>query len=127
MEELQQNIRISRPMIAGILLILAGIIGLISWAPFFMGDESLINFVLENNTGFTEEQIRNAFMTCGAIGIVLSIFVILGGILSFKSKNWKITILFSVLGLLIIGYYLLSSIFCVLAILMLLISKKEFQ
>ena len=128
MEEIQQNYNISKPMIAGILLILAGIIGIFSWTPFIMGDESLINFILENSeAGMAEEQIRDAFLACGISGIVLSVFSILGGILSFKREKWKIAIMSSVLGLLIIGQILLSSILCLIAILVLIMSKGEFK
>jgi len=127
LEEIQKNFNISKPMIAGILLILAGVVGIVSWTPFVMGDESLIDFMFQNlGSEMNEEQIKNAFLACGSIGIILSVFAILGGILSFKRKNWKIAIVCSALGLLIIGQLLLSSILCLIATILLFFSKNEF-
>ena len=127
--EKKQNITyITRPRIAAMILVIAGIIGIISWIPFLMGDETLINFSLNNfGSELTEEQIKQGFMTCGLIGIALSVFSILGGILSYQSKNWKIVIVCSVLGVFILGQYLLSSILCVIATIFLILSKKDFK
>ena len=126
MEEMQQNYSISKPVVAGILLILAGVIGIVSWA-YMLGDGSIINYVLETSkAGMNEDQIRNAFITFGVIGIVLSVFSILGGILSIKRKKWKVIIVSSLFGLFIMGFFLLSSILCLLATILLIMSKNEF-
>ncbi len=126
LEEIQQNYNISKPMVAGILLILAGIIGIISWA-YMVGEGSILNYIVETSeVGMDADQIRNAFMTCGAIGIILSVFSILGGILSIKRKKWKVIIVSSLFGLFIMGFFLLSSILCLLATILLIMSKNEF-
>jgi len=123
---MQQNYSISKPVVAGILLILAGVIGIVSWA-YMLGDGSIINYVLETSkAGMNEDQIRNAFITFGVIGIVLSVFSILGGILSIKRKKWKVIIVSSLFGLFIMGFFLLSSILCLLATILLIMSKNEF-
>jgi uncharacterized membrane protein len=125
--ENQPDLNISKPMIAGILLIIAGIAGIVSWIPFIMGEESLISFTIESiGETMTEEQIKNAFTICGSIGILLSIFAILGGILSYKMKKWRIAVICSLLGIFIIGQFLISTGLCVVATIILIISKNEF-
>lgn len=127
MVESETNLNISKPMIAGIILIIAGIAGIASWIPFIMGDESLISFTIESiGDTMTEEQIRDAFTMCGLMGILLSIFAILGGILSYQRKKWRVVIICSLLGIFIIGQFLISTGLCVIATIILIISKNEF-
>ena len=120
--------RSSIPMIAGFLLILAGVIALFSWIPFIMGDETLVNFAYENlNMNLTREQIKDAFVLCGSIEIVVSIFPIIGGILSFQRKLWTVAIVCSIIGLFTIGQFVAASILSGIGLILLIISKQEFQ
>lgn len=119
---------LSKPFIAGILLIIAGVIAILSWIPFITGDETLITFAIENfDMNMTREQIRQAFVLCGSIEIVLSIFVILGGILAFQRKIWMLTVVCSIIGLFTIGQFIAASGLSLIALILLLISKQEFQ
>lgn len=114
--------------IAGILLIVAGIIAFISWIPFITGDQLLNQVNFENlNVNLTEEQIKDSFSLCGTIGIILSIFPIFGGILAFKRKYWNIAILSSILGLFTIGVLFLSSILSFIGMILLFLNKKDFN
>lgn len=117
----------SKPLIIAILLITAGIIGFMSWIPFIIGDESYISYVIENSN-MTEKQVKEGFLTFGIIGILLSIFAIIGGFFSLQRKKWKVVMISGVCGLFILGnYFLMSSLFCLIAIVLLIISKREFQ
>ena len=119
---------LSKPKIASFLLILAGVIAILSWIPFVMGDETLISFAIENlNMNMTQEQIRESFVICGLIEIILAIFLILGGILAFKKKLWGVAIICSIIGLFTIGQFLLASALSLIALILLIISKQEFQ
>ena len=74
----------SMPLIAGILLLLAGVFALLSWISVITFDISLIDIsqYQQFDTTITEEQIRGFLVICGIIGCVLSVFPLLGGILS---------------------------------------------
>lgn len=125
MEEIQQNYNISKPMIAGILLIIAGIVGILSYVQFFVDAESQISLFIEN-LDMTIDEARNILTICGSVGIILSIISILGGILSYKRKKWGIAISCGIIGIFAIGDLFISSVLCFIAILLLTISKDEF-
>lgn len=114
--------------IAGILLILAGIIAIISMIPYAKADKEIVQFIYDNiNTNMTQEQIKQGLSICGSIGIILSIFPILGGILVLKRKFWIISIFCSIIGLFMFWDLFISSILSFIALIILIIYKKDFQ
>jgi MFS family permease len=125
--------------VAGILLIVAGAIGIIcgifyaslasmmgSFFPDMMG--AIPDY---NTTGTMEfetffDWYLSIFIICGIVMIIFSIFALLGGILSLKRKMWGIAITCSVLGLFSYGF-LVSSILSLVALILIAISKEEFE
>ena len=73
------------------------------------------------------EQIETFLSICATIGIILSIFPLLGGILSLKRKMWGIAIVMSIIGLFTIGPIFASSILALVGLILIAISKNEFQ
>ena len=121
-----------KPMIAGIILIIAGILGIYTWATTAIFDintmdPSIIEQLQQSGVDITLEQIQEFLGICSIIGIILSIFPILGGILSLKRLNWGIVIVMSIIGLFTIGPVLISSILSLIALIFVALSKKEFQ
>jgi len=117
----------SKPLIIAILLILAGIIGFMSWIPFIAGDESYISYAIDTSD-MTEDEVREGFLVFGILGVLLSVFAIIGGIFSILRKKWKLVMISSVCGLLILGNNLLmASILCFIAIIILMMSKDEYK
>ena len=121
------------PIIAGILLVIAGIISMLYFI-FIMSLDiiALESFVDINqfksiDPNITMEQVKGFFNLCSGIFIVISIFPILGGILSFRKKLWGIALACSIVGLLSIGPVFISSILCLIALIFVAISKQEFQ
>lgn len=112
---------LSKPFIAGLLLIIAGIFALIFWTRFFTINLEEIEIAMNNSYiknleyNITSQQIKQTYDICGTIGCVTSVFSILGGILAIKRKKWHIA-LFSAMPQLII-----SLIFLILAIMVVLI------
>ncbi|MEF8848601.1 MAG: DUF4064 domain-containing protein [Candidatus Thermoplasmatota archaeon] len=122
----------SKPFIAGLLLIIGGITSLIFWGYVVLTIENTIAFMDMSQFGqlpatVTEEQIKNVLVTCGTIAAVLSIFPILGGILSIKNKKWELTLICAILGLFTIGFAFTSSLLALVALVLLFISKDEFK
>jgi hypothetical protein len=133
-ENLKDNkiINSNKPLIAGILLIIAGLLGIYTWASTAIFDISTIDpAVLEqlqqSGVEITIEQIQDILGICSIIGVILSIFPLLGGVLSIKRKMWGFTIIMSIIGLFIIGPLLISSILSLIALILIAISKNEFQ
>jgi len=123
----------SYPLIAGIMLIIAGILGIINWIQTFTLDVTTlgslfdINQIQEIYPQITYEQILGFLQTCAIIGIIISVFPILGGLLAIKKKLYYIAVTGSIIGLFSIGIMLTSSVLSLIALILLIISKKEFQ
>ena len=123
----------SYPLIAGLLLIIAGILGIINWIQTFSLDATTlgslfdISQIQEIYPQITYEQILGFLQTCAIIGIIISVFPILGGLLAIKKKLYYIAVTGSIIGLFSIGIMLTSSILSLIALILLILSKKEFQ
>ena len=95
------------PLIAGMLLILSGVLAIIVWIQFFY-KESLIPY--------------------GIIGCILAIFPIIAGMLSIKRKLWKIAFIGASIGLFtILTPLIISGILASIGFILIVISKKDFE
>ena len=119
----QSFTKFSKPKIAGILLIIAGIFTLVMWIPLFTIDIQTIE---------TYVDIKDIFVLCGVIGCVLSVFSILGGILALKKKLWGVSIV-SGIPLVMIGVFIsvislvfVASIIAFFGLILLIMSRKEY-
>ena len=121
----------SLPMIAGIFLIVAGIIAIIFWMPFFSFDfatieESIdISQFQQIDSSINAEEVLGFLRTCAIVGIIVSIFPILGGILAIRRKLFGISVACSIIGLFSFGMFI-SSIFSLIALVLLIITRKEY-
>gem|GEM_PF-2918215 len=103
----------TKSTLSGVLLILAGMLAIITWGYSVFLGFPLIS--IESNT----------LIVFAAAGSVFAIFAVIAGIMAATGKSWKICIIFSLLGILSIGF-LISSILCLMAFIGLLMAKKEF-
>lgn len=131
---LSSSNKISIPLIAGILLIVSGVIGILFSISLVTIDISTIESTgilaqfQKVDPSITAEQARSWLSICGTIITILAVFPILGGILSLKRKMWGVCLTCGVLGLFTItSPWLLSSILALIGVILLTISKKEFQ
>ncbi len=127
--KLQQSLNVtSKPTIAGILLIIAGILAILFGVLLYQINTSTIDIsqFQDIDPDITSEQIKTFFTMCGTAFCILGIFPILGGILALKRKLWGITLVGGIIGLLSFGFFI-SSILSLIAIILLAISRKEFQ
>ncbi len=108
---------------AGILLIIAGIMALITWvvAGFLLGTVGLGLSMVPGAEG-----AATILIVCGVIGVILSILTLLGGISALQKKSWKFALAASIIGLFTIGFYFISSILSLIALILIAISKQEF-
>ena len=103
----------TKSTLSGVLLILAGMLAIITWGYSVFLGFPLIS--IESNT----------LIVFAAAGSVFAIFAVIAGIMAATGKSWKTCIIFSILGILSIGF-LISSILCLMAFIGLLMAKKEF-
>lgn len=126
-----------KSFIAGILLIIAGSISILMWIGLASLDipfiESIILPEFQNIPGeytivdISSDSIKELLIICGSIGFFLSIFTILGGIMSIKHQMWKISIVGGTLGIFSIGPLFVSSILSAIGVILVFISRNEFQ
>ena len=118
------------PTAAGILLLIAGILGLLTWVAVLVVDPDIINTVLMNQAQelpIEAAQIYTIMFTCGVIGLIFSVFVVLGGIFSLMRKMWWFALLGSIFGLFVIGTVFVSSILSFISLILIILSKEEFH
>lgn len=127
----------SKPVIAGIFLIIAGLISILMW----IGVASLDLLFIESTIlpelqsipveysieELNTESIKELLLICGSIGFFLSIFTILGGIMSLKKQMWKMALFGGILGILSIGPIFISSFLSIIGVILIYMSRDEFQ
>ncbi|MCK5259418.1 MAG: hypothetical protein KAJ69_07835 [Thermoplasmatales archaeon] len=130
----QSSNKSSMPLIAGILLIVAGVFSLISFITSYL----VLDLTTIESMGFitqfqqiypdmTPEQVLGFVKTCTIVFLIIAIFPILGGILALKKKMWGIALACSIIGLFSIGILFTSSVISLIAMILLIISRNEFQ
>jgi len=70
----------NKPLIAGILLIIAGFLGIYTWitASFFDLDPAIIESLRQSGAEISIDELESILAICSTIGLILSIFPILG-------------------------------------------------
>ncbi len=109
------------PMIGGILLIVAALIGIAFWA-YLMAIGSALASFMPVGGGL----VQTIIVICGGIEIVFGIIMLLGGVMAIRRRMWALALVGSILGLFTFGFYGLSSILSFVALIILAISHKEF-
>jgi hypothetical protein len=115
------------PMLAGIVLVLAGLLGLLTWASALAVNTSMIQGLLPANSPITAEQLQSILLVCGIIGSILSVIALAGGIVALRRKGWGLAMVGSILGLFTVGPFFLASILALIGLILLVISRKDFH
>lgn len=121
------------PKIAGIILIIAGLLAVLNWAQIFTYDASTlesfidISQIQEIYPQITYQQLNNLLQTCAIIGIIISLFPILGGLFAIQKKLYYIAITGSIIGLFSMGFIFTSSILSLIGLILLIMARQEFK
>jgi len=86
-----------------------------------------MSLLQEVSPTITSEQIWQTILLIGVMFCILAIFTIMGGVLALKRKMWKTALLGSIIGLFTTGLFYISSILSLIGLILVAISKKEFQ
>jgi hypothetical protein len=73
-------------------------------------------------TGFVE----GAVVVCGAIFLIFSLIALMGAIMAITGKSWGLAIVGGIFGLLCIGFLGTGSLFGLIGLIIIAISKDEF-
>jgi len=133
----QPSNKISKPLIAGILLMISGGLSILMWLLIAAIDVNFIEtFIMPElesvapeyeSIVLSAESIKELFVICGTVGFFLSVFSILGGIMSVRRQLWGLVLAGGILGLFTIGPIFISTVLSLIAIILVIISRKEFQ
>lgn len=119
-------------IIAGILLIITGFLSIIMLiilnAIISSNPEQFINIsqFTEIDPDITINDVIGLMNICLSIGVVISIFPILGGILCFRKKLWGICLSCAIIGIFTIYPIVIPGILSLIAVFLLYLSRKEF-
>ena len=87
----------------------------------------MIEQLQEIDPDITAEQAKELLTTCGTIGIILSIFPILGGILSIKRKIWVVALIGAIIGLFGFLLLIIPGILALAGLILIAMSRQEFH
>ncbi len=86
-----------------------------------------MNQFQEINPSITVESVRSVLTVCATIGMIISIFPVLGGILTINKKLWGVSLACAIIGLATFLPIIIPGILCIVAIILIYISKEEFK
>ena len=112
--------RTSKPIIAGILEIIAGLLGLLAALSLFIV-VGMTGGSLDTPMGPLQAPVPGLIMSSGIVTIVLAILSLVGGIFALQRKMWGLVLAGS------IGALLTAFLLGIPAIILTAISKKEFE
>jgi len=109
------------PLIGGVMLLISAI-SEVAMGAIFMLFGGMVSGMVGDAFG-----ISSIIMVCGSIEIVTGIIGIIGAVFAFMKKYWGLCLLAAVLCMVGVGFYFTGTIFGIVALVFLLISKDSFQ
>lgn len=109
------------PIAGGALCLVGGILGLIPWI-IIMAWGGLISG--DDAPGMAD--IGGLIAVCGATGVILCLFAIIGGVMAIQRKTWAFALIGSILGLLGAWVWIIGSVLCLVGLILIAISKDDF-
>ena len=129
----EENKTSPKIIIAGVLLILAGVLSIIMLifinATLSSNPEQFINIsqFTEIDPDITIDDVIGFMNICLSIAMVISIFPILGGVLCFRKKLWGLCLTCAIIGVFTIWLAVIPGILSIIAAVLLYLSRKEFH
>lgn len=113
-------------LVGGILILVAGIIGLAMGGILLaINVDQLADYGLD--VAGVSGIIEDILTVCGIILVVLGLIAALGGFFGVMRKHWGLAILGGVIGLFIISPYMIASLLSLIGLVLVAISKKDFD
>jgi len=115
-------------LIGGILILIAGIMGL-ALGGILIAAASNVDTLGDwgVDVAGVGDMISDILTVCGIIFIILGLIAVIGGFFGVQRKHWGLAILGGVLGLFCIGPWMLGSLFALIGLILVAVSKKDFS
>ena len=118
--------RTSRPTMAGICLLLSGLLGIAGTA--YSLAYPLPPEVVENLTADMDATTLAILTALAFVSLYAQAFALLGGVLAIQRSNWKLSVVCGVASLLTLGLFAFEgSLLGLLGLLLVLTSRAEFR
>jgi len=118
--------------IAGFLLLFAGILIIIHWI-YITTSSDLIDTLMStgvyDNMNITRSDLAAVFNFCGIIAIALSLFTIIGGILTLQKRMFWFALIGGIVGIFAIAplFFFVPNILSLTGAILIIRSRKEFH
>ena len=109
------------PLVGGALLIVSAIIAIAFWAWVMVTVSSAVSILPIGGAA-----VANIVNICGGIEIVFALIGLLGGAMAIMRKMWGLALVGAILGLFTFGWFGISSILALVALILIAVSHKEF-
>ncbi len=116
-----------KPMIAGVLMIIAFLLAVFNAASFLFLDVNVGNVEDQVGEQISSDLVNTVLNVCGAITLIFGLFLLVGGIFAIKRVHWMIAVIGSILGIFSIGPMFAGSILSLVALILLFLAKDEFK
>lgn len=117
------------PVIGGVLVIIAGVLAVIMAVTFILiepSDIERLDYPGMSDTDFTPADLEDILEVCGFIGIVFGAIAVIGGAFALMRKQFAISVVGGVFGFIGMGY-LIGGILGLVGLILIIISKKDFE
>lgn len=117
----------SKPVIGGILILIAGLLALGMGALFLAFDSTDLEAwgYDPSTSGMSLSEVDDALGVCGIVGLVLALVTILGGVFAIMRRGFALAILGGVCGIIGIGFGI-GAIMSFIGLIIVAIAREEF-
>ena len=114
------------PLAGGALILVAGLLGIIMWG-VVLAIPALISSYLPGigSVPMMMNWLSAIVTVCGAIGIILSLLALLGGVFGIMRRMWGIAILGGIMGIFAFGFGV-GSLLSLIGTILVAMSHQEF-
>ncbi len=116
-----------KPKLAGAMLVVAGVIGVIYAIYLLANIDLLTDMVGDLPEGVDAAMIEQILQVCVAVIIITSVLSIGGGFMALKRTRWGFALIGSIAAIVSIGPAYLCTILGIIALILLVLSKDEFR
>ena len=115
------------PLVAGILILIAGILAIGMGAFMFTVDaEDIVRWDVKLPDEMTAEDVVDALSVCGVLTVVFGVIAIIGGYFGLVRKHLPLVLVGAIFGIMGIGF-LVGAGLAVVGLVLLFLSRNEFD
>jgi hypothetical protein len=115
------------PTAAGILLILAGVLGIVAALVAALNLPSVSDYANYTNASRNSPELIAFFQICGVLSIWSQGLAVLGGVMAYMRVNWRLTLVCAAFSILTLGFAFEASLLGTLGLVFVLISRRSFR